>query len=415
MQDNVTVTAPSKQSFAALRNPRYRMFFITLSMAMMADSIEHVISYWVIFQKFHSQALGGFAVVSHWLPFLCFSVYSGALADRYDPRRMIQIGMLLFMSVSIGWGYFFYTDTLQMWHAMLLLVIHGFAGVFWQPATQLLIHDIVEPDELQSGVRLAATARYLGLLGGPALGGALMLALGPIKGIFTNTLVYLPTLLWMFRAPAHHRNPNKQQVGGITDIMATIRAISGNRPMLSMIVLSGAASLFVGNAFQAQMPGFAHDLGRGAEDFSYSMLLAADAVGALVGGIILESRGLLQAKPKTAFILAIMWCMSMIGFAAAGNYHFALLMLLAAGFLQLAFNAMAQTLVQLYAPPALRGKVIGLYTMSALGLRAFAGVSVGLLGSVIGIHWSLGLSAFALLIVSAGLLGFTREPAKASA
>ena len=96
---------------------------------MLADSIEHVISYWVVFQKFHSPALGGFAVVSHWLPFLLFSVYAGALADRLDPRRIIQLGMLLFMFVSAAWGLLFITGTLQMWHAMALLAIHGIAGV----------------------------------------------------------------------------------------------------------------------------------------------------------------------------------------------------------------------------------------------------------------------------------------------
>ena len=73
---------------------------------MMADSIEHVISYWMMFEKFHSPALGGFAVVSHWLPFLLFSVYSGALADRFDPRRIIQIGMFFFIAASLGWGFF---------------------------------------------------------------------------------------------------------------------------------------------------------------------------------------------------------------------------------------------------------------------------------------------------------------------
>ncbi len=106
---------------------------------MMADSIEHVISYWVMFQKFQSQTLAGFAVVSHWLPFLFFSVYAGALADRFDPRRIIQLGMLCFIVASAGWGYFFVTDTLEMWHAMVLLVIHGFAGVLWGPASQLLV------------------------------------------------------------------------------------------------------------------------------------------------------------------------------------------------------------------------------------------------------------------------------------
>jgi MFS family permease len=146
--------APAPQSFAALRHPGFRAQFITYALAMMADNIEHVISYWVVFQKFQSPALAGFAVVSHWLPFLLFSVAAGALADRFDPRRLIQCGMALFITASLGWGYFFITDTLEMWHAMVLLVIHGCAGVLWQTPNQLLLYDIVGPGDLASAVRL---------------------------------------------------------------------------------------------------------------------------------------------------------------------------------------------------------------------------------------------------------------------
>ena len=120
---------PSRTPFAALRHRGFQAQFATYVLAMMADNIEHVISYWVVFQKFQSPALAGFAVVSHWLPFLMFSVAAGALADRFDPRRLIQCGMGLFAAASLGWGYFFVTNTLQMWHAMVLLVIHGCAGV----------------------------------------------------------------------------------------------------------------------------------------------------------------------------------------------------------------------------------------------------------------------------------------------
>src|SRR5204863_9741832 len=103
-----------------------------------------------LFQTSPSPAPGGFAMPSHWLPFLFFSVLSGALADRFDPRRIIQIGMALFVAASLGWGVLFLTGTLQMWHAAALLVIHGFAGVFWHPSAQLLIHDIVGTATLQS-------------------------------------------------------------------------------------------------------------------------------------------------------------------------------------------------------------------------------------------------------------------------
>ena len=155
----------------------------------MADNIEHVISYWVIFQKFHSPALGAFAVVSHWAPYLLFAAYTGGLADRFDIRRLIQIGMLLFMGVSVGWGVMFLTDSTEEWKAMLLLVIHGLAGVIWMPASQVLIHKIVGTEQLPSAVRLNATGRYLAFLVGPAVGGLLLRAFGPINGIFINAVI----------------------------------------------------------------------------------------------------------------------------------------------------------------------------------------------------------------------------------
>ena len=72
------------RAFAALAIRDFRIYFIASSAAMMADNIEHVISYWVIFQKFHDPALAGIAVISHWVPYLLFAAYSGSLADRVD-------------------------------------------------------------------------------------------------------------------------------------------------------------------------------------------------------------------------------------------------------------------------------------------------------------------------------------------
>lgn len=408
--------ASSPQSFAALRHPGYRAFFATNVLAMMADSIEHVISYWMLFQKFHSPALAGFAVISHWLPYLLFSVWAGALADRFDPRRLIQIGMLLFAGVSLAWGLLFYFDVLEIWHAVVLLTLHGCGGVLWGPVGQVLIHDIVPREQLQSAVRLNATGRYLGLLAGPALGSALMLTLGPTHGILLNAVFYLPAILWLWKAPYGPRFRQQAEavarvaVRGFGDIFATMRDIAHNRIIVSMTLLSGAAALFIGNAYQAQMPEFAHELGHGDAGVAYSALIGADAAGALIAGILLESRGLLQPNSRTALILAMLWCVAIGGFALSQSYALALLLLFATGFLELSFNSMAQTLVQLNAPAAIRGRVIGLYAMSAMGMRAFAGVTVGVVGGLIGIHWSLALSAMALLATLMALLAFTLRP-----
>src|SRR4029079_1743168 len=172
-----------RRAFEALRAPGFAAYLVTFMLTMMADSVEHAITYWVAFQKFHSPALGGFAMLSHWLPFLLFSTFAGALGDRVDPRRLVQIGMILFMFCSVAWSVLILTDSLQMWHAAVLLLIHGCAGVFWGPPGQVLIHDIVEGPQLSSAVRLMATSRYLGLLAGPAVGGAFLLIFGPSHGL----------------------------------------------------------------------------------------------------------------------------------------------------------------------------------------------------------------------------------------
>ena len=399
----------SQPSFAALRQPVFRMYFFGAATAMMADSIEQVISYWIMFEKFQSPALAGFAVISHWVPFLLFSLWSGALADRYDPRRIIQIGMLVFMAVSIAWGVLFITDTLEMWHAVVLLILHGVAGVLWSPAAQLFIHDIVEEKELHSAIRLTATARWLGLLMGPAVGGLILILMGPAWGILFNALIYVPFIVWLWKAPYQRKVlPADRKVRALADVIATWRAVAGNRVITSMTVLAGGASLIVGNAYQAQMPEFARDLGHSDGGMGYSALLAADAAGALVAGLALESRGLLPANPRSAFLLAMLWCVAIGAFATATSYPLALALLFVAGFLELSFFAMAQTLVQVNAPPEVRGRVIGLFAMSALGARAFSGVTVGLGGAVIGIHWSLALSAALLLILATAYFLRTR-------
>jgi MFS family permease len=403
----VPVPAPKHRAFASFANGDFRMYFLGATAAMMADNIEHVISYWVIFQKFHSPALGGFAVISHWVPYLFLAGFTGALADRFDIRRLIQVGMLMLLGVSLCWGVMFLTDSVTLWMAMLLLVIHGLAGVIWIPASQVLIHQIVTAEQLPSAVRLNATGRYLGFLVGPAVGGGLLLALGPAYGIIVNAFIYTPLFVWLIKAPYGLAAPDlqapKPAVSGFADVWSTMQVVARSQVLLSMTVLIGAASFFVGNAYQAQMPEFARDLGHGRADFSYSMLLAADAAGGLAGGLLLETRGLLQPRVRTAFFLAMIWSGALIGFARSNIYALAVVLLFVAGFMELAFNAMAQTLVQINAPSEIRGRVIGVFSMSAMGLRTFSGLSVGLLGASFGIHNSLALSAATLLILYAVL------------
>src|SRR3989441_10147951 len=148
------------------------------------------------------------AVETHWVPFLLFSVYAGTLADRFDCRKLIQISQGLFALASLAWAVLFLTGTLRIWHAAVILLIHGAAGVIGLPASQLIVYDIVGPERLPSAIRLNATSRYPAILLRPAVGGGLLLLLGPGLGLLTNILISVPFPLFLLRVPytGHRRD-----------------------------------------------------------------------------------------------------------------------------------------------------------------------------------------------------------------
>jgi MFS family permease len=395
--------------FGALQHRDFRRYFVLVLLSATADNIEHVISYWVIFQAFHSPTLAGFAVISHWVPFLLFSVHAGALADRFDCRKLIQISQGLFALASLAWALLFLTGTLRIWHAAVLLLIHGAAGVIGLPASQLMVYDIVGPERLPSAIRLNATSRYLAILLGPAVGGGLMLLLGPGSGLLANILIYAPFTLFLARTPytGHLRDPEGRRRTphvGLVEIRRLLAEARSDPRLITMIALGGTTSFLVGNAFQAQMPEYAHHLGGDEAGTWYSVLLAANAVGAIIGAMLLESAPFVRVSTRTAIACAVVWGVLMALFPAAQSYPAAVVLLVLAGTFNIAFTSMAQTIIQLLAPPQLRGSMVGLFNTSILGLRAGSGVTVGVLGSVIGVQWSLMLSSAAVVLIALGLL-----------
>ncbi|MBV9793073.1 MAG: MFS transporter [Actinobacteria bacterium] len=413
----LTAGTPPPAKFAALRNRDCRPYLFGAGLAMMADNVEHVITYWVLWQKFHSPALTGFEVISHWVPFLLFSVYFGSLADRYDCRRLIQGAQVLFMFVSAMWGVLFLTNSLTVWEACMLLILHGMAGSLWGPGEQLMLHDFVGARELPSAVRLNSTFKSLGILFGPVVGSVLLLGLGPTRGIFVNVAIYLPLTLFLFRTKftGHTRDHGGPRARvGLRESLRVFREVRSDRVVVSMIILGGLGSFFIGASLQTSMPIFAHDLGAGRAGTAYGALLFALGLGGVIGGVLLEVTGRIKPTVTAAVVSTAIYGVTTVFFAFTGNYAVALIMLLISGVANLASMSIGQTVVQLMAPAKDRGRVVGLYGMAANGLRAGSGFTVGFLGAAIGVHWSLGLSAAALCVgtVLAGVyaLGGRRDP-----
>ena len=387
--------------FGPLRDKHSRPYLITAGLSMMGDNIEHVITYWVLWEVFQSPWLVGFQVISHWLPFLLFSVLFGGLAEKYDCRRIIQIAQGLFAFVSLSWGLLFLTGTLEMWSACVLLVLHGCAGALWGPAEQLMLHDFAEPRELPSAVRLNATFKSLGVLAGPVVGSVLLLLLGPTWGIFANVLFYLPMTLLMVRTPftGHVRSGHvhRERIS-ILDTPRVLRTVADDKVLVGMIVLAGLIAVFVGASLQVAMPNFAEVLGAGGEGgLGYGALLFANGVGGVVGGFLLEATGVLKVDVRGAVIAAVMYGFTSLVVATTTHYSIALIALVIGGVANLAATAIGQALVQLRAPADQRGRVVGVYSMIGSGMRTGNGITLAWLGALLGVSGAVAVGGAALM------------------
>src|SRR4030081_3245230 len=138
---------------------------------------------------------------------------------------------------------------------------------------------------------------------GPAVGGGLLVVFGPATGLLINCLLYLPLIVWLFRTPytghLHSGGPVASR-SAITlgDAWRTLREARHQPVIFAMVLLAGATSFLVGNAFQAQMPQFAADIPGASGEIGYAVLLTATAVGSVLGGFLLQSYSFLPRSAR---------------------------------------------------------------------------------------------------------------------
>jgi MFS family permease len=134
---------------------------------------------------------------------------------------------------------------------------------------------------------------------------------------------------------------------------------------------------------------------------AYSVLLFANGLGGVLGGILLEGTGKIKLSVTAAVWSTAVYGVTSAAFAFSHQYLIASLLLVIGGVANLAALSITQTVVQLLAPREKRGQVVGVYGMSANGLRIGSGFTVGLMGAALGLRASLGISSIAMCACTA--------------
>lgn len=397
---NLNAVDPNKK-FGVLRSWATGPYLVGGGTSMMGDSIEHVLSYWVLWETFHSPALVGFQLLSHWTPFLLLSTWAGALAERYDCRRIIQISQALFISVSLAWGTLFLTGSLQLWHAVILLVLHGLAGALWGPAEQMMLYDFAGPEALPSAIRINATFRSLGFLLGPVVGSGLLLTVGAGTGMFVNVAFYLPLTLYLMYTPftGHRRSAAPRERVGLIDSFKVLGTVRRYPAIFAVLLVAALFSVTVGAVLQNVMPTFANIFTPGREaEATYGLLMFVLGSGAVIGGFLLEATGWVPARLSVVLTATVCLGLCVVVFSLTTSLGIAIIALVGVGISQITNEATGMAIVQLQAPKDQRGRVIGSYAMFGPGMRTFSGITVGFFGSLLGIPLTVLLSGVTLAV-----------------
>ncbi len=333
---------------------------------MMADNVEHVVNYWVVFQKFHSPALGGFTVVSHWLPYLLFSVgvggetiasTRGASSDRRGALRA-RLGR---MGLSLPHGQ---AARVAGDGAARLARVRQRPLGHVQPGAPL--PDVVGPAALPSAVRFgghrAVPRRARGARRGErphhAHAGADARHLPRHDVLPAAHSVAGERLV----RPSHFRRdrpPPKRAVRGLADIVRAAREVRG-MPVLAVVIGLAAQPFWIGNSYQAADAGLRPRTWGTAIRALRTRCLPPppNAASTSSAGILLESRG--SIFPAMRHAVGRRAPATAVGRVAPGLRGDALVsvgaiaLLFFAGFFELSFSSMTQTLVQMNAPEASR-------------------------------------------------------------
>jgi len=184
--------ALNSRTFSSLRKHRnYRLFFSGQLVSVSGTWMQDTALPWLVLQLTHSPVYVGLLIFARYAPFMAFGLFSGALADRFDNRRVVIVTQASSMVVAAGLAVLAFSGVDQVWPYFVLAFLGGSALVFDAPNRHALTFQLVGRDELPNAVALNSSLFNAGRVVGPAIGGVLIAAFGVSWCFAINAVTFL--------------------------------------------------------------------------------------------------------------------------------------------------------------------------------------------------------------------------------
>lgn len=321
--------------------------------------------------------------ILQFLPWLVFGLHAGAIADRFDRRRLVMFANAARAIVLAALCVFLITGTANIWIVLAVAFLYGTAEVFVDTAGSTLLPMIVKPADLGIGnARLQAGYLVANQFAGPPLG-AFLFAAGSAWPFLVEVLCVTLAIVLVSRMTRTPVPPREEHAPVHTDIAQGLRWLWRNPPVRTLVVIILVFNVTWAAPWGVLVLYATEHLNMGA--VGYGALTTASAAGGLLAT---ASFGWLEKRVSFATLMRV--CLSLevlmhLAFALTTTGWVALVIMVGFGFYAFIWGTISTTVRQRLVPTELQGRIA---SVNMVGV--FGGMVLGqALGGVIAQFWGL--------------------------
>jgi MFS family permease len=395
-------SSPRPVRLGALRHRDFRLFWIGQLISQIGTWMQSVAQAWLVLELTHSPLHLGIVSALQFTPVLLLSPVGGVLSDRFAKRKVLLISQTAMQLQAFVLAALVWSGRVEYWHVAVLAAVYGLSRAIDIPARQSYITDLVGRSDLPNAVALNSVVMNGARIVGPAVAGLLIAAFGVALAFLLNGVSFVAVLVALVAIRTEGR-PDIGRLGIREGVLSALNYAAGTPPVAFTLGLMVVVSLLVLN-FNVIVPLVARNV-LNQDAHGFGLLMSSLGAGAVAGafGVALFRRG----QPPLAFLVAsgALLCAGLAALAAVSHFFLAALVLALLGCCQILFTTGCNTTLQLIAPNELRGRVMGLYTVTFAGMTPFGSLLIGWVAEHQGIRMAcaaggaIGLLGVAVLVL----------------
>lgn len=384
------------ETFSSLRVRNYRLYFAGQVVSVSGSWMQRVAQSWLVLHLTGSGIALGLVSALQFLPILLFGAWGGLVADRVDKRHLLMVTQALMGLLALVLGAVTLSGLVQLWMVFLMALLLGAVTAVDNPARQSFVMELVGRRRVTNAVSLNSAVFTASRIVGPAIAGVLITAFGTGWCFVLNAASFggvLVALLAMEAGQLERIEPSPGAQGQLMDGLRFVWSRPDLRTPLALLAIVGTLAL----NFTVILPLLARNTFHG-DASTYGTLFSVLGAGSLAGALFTASR----REPSVRLLVGALgsFGLFMLGAAAAPTLPLEILALIPMGVAALVFQTTTTSLIQLRSEPALRGRVMALYSVVFLGTTPIGAPTVGWVAQHFGPRAGLALGGVAVLVAA---------------